>query len=238
MEQRLIPEQYRFLSGSALKLIAAVTMIIDHVAVSFLYNSMIVLFSAGSYRLTLYNLMRAIGRLSFPLFAFLLVEGFLHTHDKKRHGLRLAIFALLSELPWNLVHTGGLLYGKQNVFFTLLTGYLALCAVERFRGNVFMQCVCVFGLLIAAFNFEFDYSFYGFMLILLMYALRDLPVFRAAAGICLLPSNWKGGLAFVPIAFYNGKRGFIRGKALQFAFYAFYPVHLLVIWFIKYVVQA
>ena len=150
MEQRLIPEQYRFLSGSALKLIAAVTMIIDHVAVSFLYNSMIVLFSAGSYRLTLYNLMRAIGRLSFPLFAFLLVEGFLHTHDKKRYGLRLAIFALLSELPWNLVHTGGLFYGKQNVFFTLLTGYLALCAVERFRGNVFMQCVCVFGLLIGS----------------------------------------------------------------------------------------
>lgn len=238
MEQRLIPEPYRKLSGSLLKLIAVVTMLIDHIASAFLKNSMIVLLSVGSYRITLYNSMRWVGRLAFPLFAFLLVEGFLHTHDRKRYGLRLAVFALVSELPWNLMHTGGLLYSQQNIFFTLLAGYLGLCAVEHFQHKIFDQCVVLFGLLILTITLGFDYSFYGYGFILLLYALRNKPPVRAAVGCCLLPSQWIGGLAFIPIAFYNGKRGFIRGKVLQYAFYAIYPVHMLAIYFIKYKVMS
>lgn len=237
--KRLIPERYRFLSGSALKVIAVVTMLIDHIAVAFLLDSKIVLIQFGLGKdLTLYYFMRCVGRLAFPLYVFLLVEGFSHTRSRVRYGISLAVSAVISELPWNLEHTGTFIYSYQNVMFTLLTGYLALCAIESLKNSPLKLTVVIAALTTAAFTLKFDYGFLGFCFILIMYFLKEFAVVRAAAGICVLESRWIGGLAFVPIAFYNGKRGFIKGAFLKYAFYLFYPVHLFVIYLIKFVFTA
>lgn len=235
MGERLIPGRYRFLSGSALKVIAAVTMLIDHTAAALLKNSRIVLFFVGDFAVTLYNTMRFIGRLSFPIFAFLLVEGFLHTRNRVRYGISLGVLAVISELPWNLEHTGTLLYGYQNVMFTLLLGYLALCAVERFKDNAPATVAILFGILVITYILNADYSYFGYCFVIVLYMLRSYPPVRAVVGSCVLPARWAAGLAFIPIAFYNGRRGFIKGRALQYAFYLFYPVHLFVLYLIKYV---
>ena len=232
-EPSVIPEKYRVLSGSVLKCIALVTMIIDHVAVVLLKNSGIVLFGTGDGAFTLYTLMRKIGRLAFPLYCFLLVEGFLHTQDRKRYGANLLLFALISEIPWNLEHTGTLFYPAQNVFFTLFLGYLGLCCIEALKDRPREQLASLLMLFLAALWLKADYGVTGFGFILLLYVLRERKILQAVLGCCFLSSTWVGGLAFIPINLYNGERGFVRGKVLKYAFYAAYPLHILILYWIR-----
>ena len=236
----LIPTRYRILSGSLLKLFAVITMLFDHVASVFLSKSDITLFTLGSRTLTLYKLMRLVGRTAFPLFAFLLVEGFIHTRDKKRYGIRLFLFALISEIPWNLEHKGTWLYSSQNVFFTLFLGFLGLCVLERFihsQGEEGKKRLLYAGLLFLLFAVSVilraDYRCSGFGFIMMLYVLRESPLIRAVIGSCFLSSRWQVFPAFVLIVFYNGKRGFIRGRILSLLFYAIYPVHLIILYWIR-----
>lgn len=234
--ERLVPEEKRIFSGSALKTIAVVSMIIDHVAFVLVQRMAMGHLQIAETKLTLYSLMRCIGRLAFPIYCFLLVEGFVHTHDRRRYGLRLLAFAAISEIPWNLVHTGRLLYEQQNVFFTLFLGFIALCLAEGLEKDAERRGLYALGLaavVAAGLWGRTDYGAVGVGIILMMYVLRERAVLRAAVGVCLLPDTWIAGLAFVPIALYNGKRGFIRGKAAQIAFYAVYPVHLLILYFLR-----
>jgi hypothetical protein len=234
--ERLVPEKYRFFSGSALKTIAVVSMIIDHVAFVLVQRMAVGYTYILGSSLTVYMLLRYVGRLAFPIYCFLLVEGFAHTHDRRRYGLRLAAFAVISEIPWNLVHTGRLLYERQNVFFTLTLGFIALCLAEGLEKDAEHRGLYALGLaavVAAGLWGRMDYGAVGVGIILMMYLLRERAVLRAAAGVCLLPNTWIAGLAFVPIALYNGKRGYIRGKAAQIAFYAIYPVHLLILYFLR-----
>ena len=69
--------------------------------------------------------------------------------------------------------------------------------------------------------------------ILFMYFLRDHELIRAAVGCGFLSSTWKAGLAYIPIALYNGERGFIRGRVLKYAFYLIYPVHIFILYLLK-----
>ena len=232
-EMRLIPDRYRVLSGSALKCMALCFMIIDHVALVLLRNSHIVLFQMGSGPIELYTIMRKVGRLSFPLYCFLLTEGFQHTKDRRKYGVSLLLFALLSEIPWNLEHTGTLLYGNQNVFFTLFLGFLGLCAVEMLREKPWTQMGSLLLLFLIALLLKADYGVTGFGFILLLYILREHRVLQAVLGSCFLPSTWVGGLAFLPINLYNGKRGFIQSRVVKYLFYAAYPVHILILYLIR-----
>ncbi|MBQ6249457.1 MAG: TraX protein [Oscillospiraceae bacterium] len=234
--ERLVPEKYRIFIGSALKTMAVVSMIIDHVAFVLVQRMAVGHTYILGSSLTLYSLMRCIGRLAFPIYCFLLVEGFVHTHDRRRYGLRLLSFAAISEIPWNLVHTGRLLYERQNVFFTLALGFIALCLAEGLEKDAEHRALYALGLaavVAAGLWGRMDYGAVGVGIILMMYVLRERAVLRAAAGVCLLPNTWIAGLAFVPIALYNGKRGFIRSKTAQIAFYAVYPVHLLLLYFLR-----
>lgn len=229
-------EHYKILSGSWLKVIAMASMLIDHTAGQLLrhmeaFNEPLI--SLGHHHMTWYFLMRCAGRLAFPLFAFLLVEGFEHTRSRRRYGRNLLMFALISEIPWNLTH-GGHLYGlSQNVFFTLFLGFLGLCAIEHYRDNLKHQAIVLLSLFVASILLLCDYGCSGFSFIIMLYLLRRQPLFRAIVGAGMLSYRWIAGLAFIPIAMYNGQRGFIQGPLSKYLFYAFYPLHLLVLYFIK-----
>ncbi len=226
--------KYRVLSGSVLKLIAVITMLVDHVAAAFLAENTTVLFVVMGRSVHLYSLMRTIGRISFPIFAFLIVEGYLHTHDRKRYGLSLALFALLSEIPWDLEHTGNaFVISSQNVFFTLVLGYLGICMLERYREKPVYQACWLIGLLAVSVVLHADYGSGGYAFILFMYVLREYELLRAVIGCGFLSSRWRAGLAFIPIAMYNGERGFIHGKVMKYCFYLIYPVHILILYFLK-----
>ena len=231
----MFPERWRILSGSTLKLIAMVIMIIDHYAYYFVSSSVPVLFTLPSSRvITLYWLLRTIGRSAFPIYAMLLVEGFLYTHDRRRYGFRLLLFAMISDIPWDLLHHGVFFsLSSQNVFYTLFLGLVGMEVLERFRGESKKMSLILLVLAIAACYFGADYGISGICLILVCYLFRELSVLRDVLGIGLLSSHMRAFPAFVLMELYSGKRGFVHGKVLQVLFYAVYPLHLMLFYLIK-----
>ena len=228
--------KYKCLSGSALKMIALITMMIDHVGSVLLSQAAFAnrpFISIGSHALTLYFIVRKIGRLSFPIYCFLITEGYIHTHDRKRYGINLLIFALISEIPWNYEHTGRLFYSSQNVFFTLFLGYLGICVYERYKDNWALQLRYLAILFALSFILRCDYGCKGFALIVFIYIMRDKKVLQAILGSCFLSSAYVAILAFIPINMYNGERGFIKGKAAKYAFYLAYPLHIFILYLIR-----
>lgn len=242
-------DRYRVLSGSGLKILAMVTMVIDHFDLVFLrYQSEFItpLCTWGGKNITAYFLLRCVGRLSFPLFAFLLVEGFQHTSNRRKYARNLLVFAFVSEIPFDLMRFGEISALEQNVFFTLFLGILALFAISRWeKGCAILPChsesshlngqlaICLFSLIGASMLIHTDYGSKGVCFIILLYVLRHSPVIQAAVGCLFLPWGWITGLAFIPINLYNGKRGFIQGAVAKYFFYAFYPLHMIAIYFIK-----
>ena len=232
-----IPEKYRVLSGSALKVLAMAIMLIDHTA-SFLLRyyppATSAWFQIGSTSYSLYRVMRDVGRAAFPSFCFLLVEGFLHTHDRFKYGRNLLIFACISEIPWNFAQNGTLLFAdKQNVFFTLFLGYLAFCLIDRFKEKPTMQLVTMLVLLAVSYYLKADYGYKGYVFLLIMFWLHQYKPAQALIGSCWLIYEWKACFAFISLNMYNGKRGFIKGKWAKYFFYAFYPVHIAVLTIIR-----
>lgn len=224
---------WQVLSGSWLKVLAMVSMLIDHMAAYYLVEFPLMhepLFSIGHWDISPYVMMRCVGRVAFPIFAFLLVEGFCHTRSRQRYGLSLFLFALLSELPWNLVHSGTWHYPSQNVLFTLLLGFLGLCALEYYQQDWRRQVFSLVGLLVVSVFLHADYGCSGYGFILMLYVLRHRRLLQAVIGSCMLGSRWLAGLAFIPISMYNGRRGFIQGPLAKYVFYVFYPLHLFLIY--------
>ena len=125
----IFPARFQILSGSMLKLIACIAMLIDHTGAIILSRyqpALMNLFYINGKGISAYRIVRDIGRCAFPIFCFLIVEGFLHTHDRRKYGQNLLLFALISEIPWNFMFANTWHYAdKQNVFFTLFLGYLA-----------------------------------------------------------------------------------------------------------------
>lgn len=233
----LAPERYRVLSGSALKVIAVVAMLCDHVTKRILaaYPAFTrPLFSLGSSMVSWAVIGESIGRLAFPIFCFLLVEGFVYTRDRERYGVNLLLFALVSEVPFDLCRSLVPFDPTyQNVFFTLFVSYLGLCALERYRERPALQATCVIGLALVSMGLLCDYGPRGYGLVLMLWFLRQNALAKTTLGCCMTLATWRAGLAFVPINLYDGTRGFIRGPVLKFAFYAFYPVHLIVLWCLR-----
>ena len=178
--------------------------------------------------------MRDVGRAAFPIFCFLLVGGFLHTHDRFKYGRNLLIFACISEIPWNFAQNGTLLFAdKQNVFFTLFLGYLAFCLINRFKENPTMQLMSMLVLLAVSYFLKADYGYKGYVFLLIMFWLHQYKPAQALIGSCWLIYEWKACFAFISLNMYNGKRGFIRGKWAKYFFYAFYPVHIAILTIIR-----
>ncbi len=208
------------LNSFQLKWIAIATMLIDHVgAVLFPYEMGF----------------RIIGRISFPIFCFLLAEGFFHTKDVKRYMLRLFIFALISEVPYDLAFRGEIWYQeRQNVFFTLFLGVFLLYLMKMSSGFLLKFGEAFFVMYMAEFLCT-DYGGRGILLILIYYVLREKKGINVCAGAAWnLLYGWRmiqnyGMLAAPFLALYNGK----RGPKLKYFFYVFYPAHLLVLYYLK-----
>lgn len=239
--------QKRGLSQESLKLIACMTMLVDHLAVIIVMGS---LYSTHhGMRLEIYETMRLIGRIAFPIYCFLLAEGSAHTHNPVRYGLRLAICALLSELPYDLALWGRITWQHQNVMVTLFLGF---CALEVMKRCPNLPLKLLLALPFAALA-EFaggDYGAKGIMLVVLFALTRRIPHRHLAQvlGIWFVFSpnhamflNWMeqlsvttqewAVLAILPITLYDGRK-VTKSKAVQWGFYLFYPVHLLALYLI------
>ena len=226
----MMQQEKRGLSGSTLKLIAIVTMLIDHVGLGVVGRLM--LLKPQLY--DVYSIMRGIGRIAFPIFIFLLVEGMRKTSNVKKYALRLGAFALLSEIPFDLAfHMEILEFTYQNVFFTLFIGLLTIWAMDsaaRLIEGKWLKVLLMAGILAAGAGLaellRTDYGAKGILCIAVMYIFSfDRRLQLVAESISLL---WErvAPLAFIPLAFYNGR----RGLKLKYVFYVFYPLHLLLIY--------
>lgn len=227
------------LSGSTLKLIAMLSMLIDHIGAVIVGPYTDSVLERDGYdtvrRLTeCYDLLRAIGRIAFPIFCFLLIEGFIHTKNVWRYAARLLLFAILSEVPFNLAFRGKIFdIGYNNVLITLLIGLLMMIGLQTVKDR--MQISSVYKTLLSlpvigvsmfiAYLLKTDYSYIGVFSIAMLYLFRDSRIRQAIVGAASFCWELPAPLAFIPIYLYNGKRGW----KMKYAFYLFYPLHLLVL---------
>ena len=217
---------FPLLSGSALKIIAVLSMMADHCAYYLLDGDT-----------WAYEVMRSFGRIAFPVFAFLVAEGFAHTRNRMRYFLSLLLFAFISEVPWYLLNG---MDGTHNVMFTLALGVAALAVFERLREHRVLCCCSMLLMAWLAAWSGTDYEWRGILMIMVFYLLgmaKNTPVtFRRMLQLLFaFPIMMYYGiigalLACAVIFLYDGTRGFIHGNVAKYGFYAFYPAHLFLLW--------
>lgn len=216
-----LPRRTAVLDSFSLKCIAILCMAADHTGR--------ILFPGEE------NLIR-IGRLAFPIFAFLLTEGFFHTRDIYRYLARLGIFALLSEIPFDLAFHRTVWYPeRQNVFFTLFISVALMAVLERSREWP-ERILSIFIAMWFAEALGTDYGFRGVLLVLIFYIGRMRPwaglAFAGAWNFLWQSAAQRfGALAVIPIGLYSGK----KGRSMKYAFYVLYPAHLLLLCLIRHV---
>lgn len=241
-----IHNKIRFINTFWLKLLAVITMTIDHTAVMFglvYYKEYDAYLLSRDMSLDTYENMRIIGRIAFPIFCFLIVEGFFHTKNIIKYSTRLFIFALISQVPFSLVlyRSPFIKNGNLNVYFTLFLGLLAVAFLDYFYQkykneevpgiSTLIPGVIVAG--VAAYVADLlhtDYGSLGVLIILLFYIFRKHPILLFI-GLYTLIYNLSGTTemyalwALIPILLHNGK----KGPGLKYFFYLYYPLHLTVL---------
>lgn len=239
------------ISQEGLKLIASVTMLIDHIGATIVYAMYLAAWNSEDYALantlaSVYELMRVIGRIAFPIYCFLLVEGFHHTRDLKKYIIRLGIGVLLAEIPFDLAFSGGIDWESSSVMVTLLLGCLMMLAMQKVKG--LWKIAVILPFFLAAELLRTDYAGNGIAIIAMLALTRGMPrekLLRTAGFVVLLwfgatvqigsvelPIELFGLLGLIPMFRYSGRK-LTRSKAVQWAFYLFYPVHLTVLWILE-----
>ena len=243
----LVKVPFGGLSSNMLRIIAVAFMLSDHIWATYM--------SFGDW-------MTYVGRMAFPIFAFQIAEGYLHTSNFKKYALRLLGFAVVTEIPFNLFYSSRVFNPyHQNVLFTLLLGLLAISVIDKLKKNrkaknialsvLWLALICV-----ASIVSFVDYGFLGVLTVVMFYLLRGFPfawLAQLAAMVLInivffeglvfnveifgrtfeIPSQGFAVLSLVPIWLYAGKKG-RTSKLMQYGFYAFYPVHMLVLYLIKF----
>jgi hypothetical protein len=217
------------MSGATLKWIAIITMIIDHIGAIFFQEL---------------GLLRIIGRLAFPIFAFLITEGYRYTRNIKKYAIRLGIFALVSEIPFNLAfYRNPWDISHQNVFFTLVLGLLCIWIYEEWKDkNRFLSLVAIYMLALLAEILRTDYGLFGVFLIFMIYQSKTIKGKMLAIVIMNGLLAWLNllagatsiiqiyaGISVIFLLFYNEK----KGKGFKFVFYLIYPFHLILFYILK-----
>lgn len=192
---------------------------------------------------------RMIGRLAFPIYCFLLVEGYFHTSDVKKYAKRLFIFALISEVPFDLAFYNKLGFVHQNIFFTLFIGLAAIYILDNREGKynfnkntvVLIKTAVILISCVLATLLSVDYSAIGIIYILVFYFTRNYDKFKRFITIVpiMLIVNFSASifqqfsLLALPLLYsYNGELG-PKNKILQISFYVAYPLHLMIFYIIK-----
>lgn len=217
------------LSSFALRLIALVCMCVDHAGLALFP-------SVGAFR--------CVGRVAFPLYCFLLTQGFLHTRSLRSYSRRLLLLALLSEIPFDLLIFGRLSSGmEQNVLFSLLFGLMALIAADAYREKPLASSIVILSLSMGAMVTRVSFGWLGIALCLSAYYAQErrlyLAVFIAISLLAYSLSLYLSGVAhswvlvslcslfsLIPLLSYSGRRG-AHAPWLMLLFYAAYPLHLL-----------
>ncbi len=204
-----------------------------------------------------------IGRLAFPIYAFMIVEGYFRTKNIKKYVCRLLLFAVLSEIPFNLAMGSRMFYPiHQNVLWSFLIAIGLIHWNETVKGKqiwkqilVGISSVCV-GYLVGIITFV-DYYHAGILMVLVFYFFRNKKWWCYLGQlVCLWYINIEmlGGFSYevnilgqthfivrqgfalfalIPIWLYRGKQGY-HSKVLQYSYYAFYPLHLLILGILKF----
>ncbi|MCR5507429.1 MAG: conjugal transfer protein TraX [Lachnospiraceae bacterium] len=236
-------EKIRCLSGSTLKIAACLFMFIDHMTamIRHRFGGPIATLDYRTIRRFnfFYKLGRGVGRLAFPIFCFLLVEGFRHTRNPKRYLTLLIIGALISEHAFNLLHSGQNFDGDaQNVMFTLAISLVVIAAIKLLKetpglSNALLSVGIMAAIgagAITAWLLKTDYSYKGVFSIALIYLLSYDRLLSCLGGaISFAWENWAPA-AFIPLLLYNGK----RGLKIKYFFYLFYPLHIYLIYYVVY----
>lgn len=239
-------KKYQILNADMLKILAMFFMLLDHMwTVGIVEN----------------NIFHYIGRLAFPIFAFQIVEGYFHTSNLKRYKHRLFIFALISEIPFNLMLNCTLFFPQhQNVLFTLLFSIFAIDAIEDFLKtdkltDKLLDAFKIIFVLALSTLLLVDYYYIGIFTVLVFYIAKKIPKLKYLImifGISYIhmfvkigdtisiefgnipyyfPTQGIAVLSLIPIFLYNGNKG-KGGKILKRIGYWFYPVHALVLFLI------
>lgn len=221
-----------------LKLIACATMFIDHFTEIFIPQMGRLSHHAYGGISSVYLAGRLIGRIAFPIYCFLLVEGFEHTKNRIKYAQRLLLFAAASEIPFDLLFKGKILeFGYQNVFFTLFFGLAVMMGLSWVQEHLPVKgkAAAAAGSIAviaagagAAQLLSTDYGAIGVMCMTVLFLFRRKKTWQVIAGCVVFLWELTAPLAFVPVWFYNGR----RGMKLKYFFYLFYPVHLLVLYLI------
>ena len=215
----------KFLSNFDLKILAIITMTIDHIG-AIMYPNI--------------DAFRIIGRISFPIFCFLLVEGFKHTHNRFRYFIRLLLFAIITQPIYDYAFNNH----ELNILFTFSLSFLLLSSIEFIKKIInkynkgienylyktisYLLIYIIF--LILSIILNVDYQALGISLVLIIYLspniLLSLLLYLIIA-ITLDVNNIQlySLISFIFIYFYNGK----KGKNIKYFFYLYYPLHLLLL---------
>lgn len=212
-------KKWKGISSSTLKIIAVVSMLIDHFGVG-IYSFL------PHFQDNIYQCIRLAGRIAFPIYCFLLVEGFSYTKNRKKYLERLILFAFISEVPFDMTSAGTFFDSSaQNVFFTLATGLAVIILLEKYQHSAIKQIVVIAVGAGLAQVLDFDYHYLGVLFIVMFYYLRNVNSWvRDIVGAVAFSYEITAPLAFIPIHLYNGK----RGLKLKLFFYWIYPVHLFI----------
>lgn len=220
------------ISADALKWIALITMFIDHIgAVVLEYIPQI----ENPTVYAVYFILRFIGRLAFPIYCFLLVEGYIHTRNPMRYLRDLMIFGAISEIPFEICFMTEVGNGFHNVYWTLTLGLAVIMALDyikrnRFANNTWLNLIIMIVGAYVAETLECDYGAIGVLLIYILYRTRDDRVKQSVFGSIAMLYEVTAPIAFVLTFFYNGER---KIRKYKYAFYAFYPAHLLLLYLIR-----
>ena len=229
--------QFEF-TGTSLKLIAVITMLIDHIGAGLITDNVV---------------LRGIGRMAFPIYCYMLIEGFAHTRNIKKYALRLLAIAVVSEVPFDYLFRRSFFdFAYNNVLWTLLLGLGLLYMYSRIdslsiNANLIYLCriAVMFAGMALAFYLHVDYKMAGVACISVMYYINGptkkerLMAFGMGVIILALMSSYTeiyALLMLIPMALYNGKRG-ADSKGLRLFFYLFYPVHLVILGLLAYVLK-
>jgi len=222
------------MSQTTLKIIAVLAMLIDHAGAVLLLP-----IATQGEMVELYWITRYIGRTAFPIFAYLVAVGCAHTKNIKAYALRLALFALLSQIPFDLAFGNEISFIAQtNVFYTLFLGVLSIALFKTLGSRLWMALLVLPPSALAAELLGTDFGAFGVILIFILYVAKPLINLHAALIVAtFMVYLYFGSVGFlvfglaaaVCIFFNNGKRA-LRQPLGRYGFYAFYPAHLAFLW--------